>query len=489
MPSQLKSKISKFLLLLSFTLIFINKPIFSQDNSSSTSREATDAEAAEDQTNSDKATSTSGLESTRESLSLASSITVKVGKVDIQVKGITNRHTISRLLHIEEGKEYANLEALRRYLDRKFDSLRATGYFKKQGGVVYDLELAEQNSSIALINITGHFDTAWTIYPLVFPAYSTASGYGANFRLKWDNFLGQLTNVTFSLDLNQDRSSPYKLDVNARVSTSTFKLTPWFGINASLFHNIESNTTSQNWNTGFSVGTSFDLPILRDYVSTSYSASTGLNVRYLYRGSPTTHSHFGTYFSHSFGLSNTQSTSGGVFTSGYSLSLSNSFNFDNDPGSLSGSQAFAFEGLNIGFSMKAAKHYFDFINFKGRFGVAFAADWSNGVYNPNGYNIGASSYNRGIRSGKASGNFAAYLNMNIALLVFSDRYVGDIVLEPFFDVVWLNGPSGFSLEAGELGTGFDLTYIFHSLKIRFTYGIDLKQPNVYTIGISTGYYF
>ncbi|MEM9423593.1 MAG: hypothetical protein AAF975_02240 [Spirochaetota bacterium] len=427
------------------------------------------------------------LEQTRQTL-LDNGKPVLLQAIDIQVKGLSNKNILRNRLGIREGDKFQNLTELRTILNNSFDGLKGTGYFTK-GGITYRL-IREDDDSLQSIRLEAEFQDAWTIYPIVYPYYSTSSGYGLRGRLRWDNFLGLLGKVTFAVNAYEVRGGKYGLDWDGGLSIGTIKLSPNLGLNGSFTVKHDARTDGANGYMGLGLGASLSLNRWRSAgIRMGYSFSNSSGGTFGYTGKISKRPYFATGFSHSFSLSNTRTTWGGVLIDGYSMSLANHYSFDSDVGNLSSPQALALEDIQFNFTMKLSRSYFHFINFKGRAGMGKSFDFANGKYNSGGYNYNISSYNRGKRSGAVKGNFVIFLNMDMALLVFRDSLLGDLLLEPFLDVTWMHNASGFRLETASLGSGFELIWVFHSLKFRFTFGFDLHQPKLYTIGITTGFYF
>ena len=415
---------------------------------------------------------------------------VLVHSVNIEVKGLSNKKILRNRIGVQPGDEFNNLSELRKVLDTGFNGLYGTGYFKRDGGIRYRLVDEGAAGKLRQFRLEAEFEDAWTIYPLAYPYYSTAVGFGIRGRLKWDNFLGLLGGVTLRADVTQVRDGEYGPDVSGGFGVSTIKLAPNFGINGGLKLTRDARVDGANWVLGINLGAGFTIDTLKAAgIGMGYNFDVGSSVTFGYTGKQTTQPSFSGGFSHSIGLSKERYSSGGVMSDGYSMSLSNSYSIDTDPGSMTGPRNLALEDIGFGYSLKLSRSYADIINFKGRVGIGKSFDFANGIYNANGYNLDASSYNRGKRSGAAKGNFIAYLNMDMAISVFRDTALGDVLLSPFLDMSWLNNEDGFQLENTVLGSGFELIWVFNSLKFRFSYGIDLHQPELYTIAITTGFFF
>ncbi len=428
------------------------------------------------------------LEQTRETF-VDEGRPVLLETINIRVEGLSNKRILSNRLGVKAGQEFINLTKLRAILDDGFNKLKSTGYFKKDS-ISYCL-VRINNTNIKVfehIHLEAKFKDAWTIYPIAYPNYSTAKGYGIKGRLKWDNFLGLLGDITLRLDVLE--GGP---DIHSGFDISTINITPDFGIRGAFDLDRNVDDDGANWKMGFGMGATWNIKALqaKNVINMSYSASTKFGGTFGYTGEMTTHPYFFTSFSHGLNLDKTKTSWGGVLRDGYTLSLGNSYSFDSDPGNLDDSRAFALEDIKLDFTMILSRSYFDMLNFKGRAGLGGALDFKNGKYNKQGTNYDVASYNRGKRDNALEGNVIAFLNMDMAILVFSDQLLGDLLLEPFLDVSWAWGKDSndFRLENAALGSGFELIWIFHSLKFRFSFGFDLANPELYTIGITTGFYF
>ncbi|WGK69659.1 hypothetical protein P0082_02005 [Candidatus Haliotispira prima] len=451
------------------------------------SNEDSDKNGAESEALSEKdQDETEGTEETLEDDGKA----VLIQAIDIRVKGLSSKSILRNRIGVQIGDEFRNLTELQKTLDIGFNDLKRTGYFKKDNGIQYRLVEEGQSEDRRLLRLEAEFRDAWTIYPLPYPYYSTADGYGVKGRLKWDNFLGLLGNVTLYADFIEVRNGNYGWNVSGGLSISTIKITPNFGINGSIGLKRDARIDGANWVINTGIGASFSILWLRFVgIGMGYSVSNSYNGVFGYTGNVTTHPHLSSGLSHSISLGKTHYSSGGVMRDGYDMSLSNSYSFDSDPGNLYSSRAFALEDIRFDYSLKLSRSYFGALNFKGRVGLGKIFDFANGVYNEKGYNYDVHSYNRGKRSGAVKGDFIVYLNMEMAVLVFSDSFLGDVLLDTFLDVAWVHNASGFKLENTSLGSGFELIWAFNSLQFRFTYGFDLDNPELYTIAIATGFFF
>ncbi len=416
---------------------------------------------------------------------------VLLRKIEIRVKGWSNKSVLRNRIGVKEGDTFHSLRELQNILDIGFNDLRGTGYFKKDDGIPYHLIPEEGGGdTVQWVRLEADFQDEWTIYPVPYPYYSTNSGFGIRGRLKWDNFLGLLGNVTFRVDVTEVRNGRYGADFLGGISISTIKITPNFGINGSFHVQRDARVDGANWLLGAGVGAILNIGLLRSAgIGMSYSIRNNSNIAFGYTGNVTTHPHFSTGFSHNIGLEKMRYSSGSVFRDGYSMSLSNSYSMDSNPGNLNDSRAFALEDIQFNYSLRLARSYFDILNFKGRLGVGKSFDFANGVYKKDGYNYDVGNYNRGQRNRITKGNFIAYLNMELGVLVFSDKLLGDVMFQTFLDVAWVNNDKGFALENTSLGSGFELIWIFRSLNMRFSFGFDLEKPEMYNITITTGFYF
>ena len=443
------------------------------------------------------------LEETRASLQ-DDGRTILIQTLDISVKGLSNKKILSHRIGVRAGDRYGSLSELRQVLDIGFNDLLRSGYFEKEGGITYRLieearegaedgtakEIDGRATGLRPLRLEAEFRDAWTIYPIPYPYYSTGTGYGVKGRLKWDNFLGLLGDVTFYTDVIEVQDGNYGWDFSGGVKSSTIKLSPIFGISGSLGVKRDARVDGANWEVNAGLGGSFGIRALEAFgIGMAYSISDSSSFTLGYSGNVTTHPYFSTNLRHSLSLNKERASSGESMRDGYSMSVGNSYSLDSDPEDLYRSRAFALEDIQLDFNLRLSRSYFDAINFKGRAGAGVSFDFTNGVFNDEGYNFDVSDYNRGKREDAVKGNFIAYLNMDLAILVFSDSLLGDILLELFFDLSWVNNASGFNLEDTSLGSGFELIWVFHSLKFRFGYGIDLHNPATYTIVIKTGFFF
>lgn len=427
------------------------------------------------------------LEETRESLADDGRPVVVAG-IDIEVEGTSNRRILANRIGIEVGDEFDSLGELRGVLDIGFNGLLGTGYFKRDGGILYRLIETGSTQGRREIVLQAEFKDAWTIYPIPYPYYSTAAGYGIRGRLKWDNFLGLLGNVTFRGDVTQVRGGAFGPDVGVGFGVSPIRLVPNLSISGSLMVNRDARVDGANWKIDAGAGLHLNLNLLQRYgIGMGYSISNGSGAAFGFAGRQPTLPYFNTTFAHSIGFSKQRYSPGGVMRDGYSVSFGNSFAFDTNPGGLKGPRNLALEDIRLNFNLHLSRSYFDALNFKGRMGVGQSFDFVNGEHNPEGYNYDVSSFNRGKRAGAVKGNFIVYLNMDLGILVFSDSQLGDVLLEPFLDITWVNNAAGFSLENASTGSGFELIWIFNSLKFRFTYGVDLQAPGLFTLAITTGF--
>lgn len=427
------------------------------------------------------------LEKTRESLPDNGKPIVITG-IDIEVKGISNRKILTNRIGIQTGDEFANLTELRGVLDIEFNSLQGTGYFKREDGIRYRLIETGSTDGRRQIVLKAEFKNAWTIYPIPYPYYSTELGYGVRGRLKLDNFLGLLANVTLGVDVTEVRGGKFGPDVGGGFWVSPIKLLPNLSISGSLMVNHDARVDGANWKINAGAGLHLNLKFLQFAgITMSYNVSNSSGGAFGFTGRQTTHPYFNTTFKHSIGLSRERHSSGGVLRDGYSMTLGNSFIFDSKPENMNSPRDFVLKDIRLDYSLKLSRSYFNMINFKGRIGVGKSFDFVNGQYNPEGYNYDVSTWNRGKRAKAVKGDFIVYLNMDLGILVFSDSKLGDVLLEPFLDITWVNNAAGFSLENASTGSGFELIWIFNSLKFRFTYGVDLQNPGLFTLAITTGF--
>ena len=317
------------------------------------------------------------LEETRESL-LDNGKPVVIAGIDIDVEGMSNRKILANRIGIQAGDEFANLTELRGVLDIGFNGLQGTGYFKREDGIRYRLIETGSADGRRQIILQAEFKDAWTIYPIPYPYYSTAQGYGIRGRLKWDNFLGLLGNVTFRADVTQVRGGNFGPDVGGGFGVSPIKLRPNLSTSGSLMVNRDARVDGANWKIDVSAGLHFNINLLQFAgIGMGYNVSNSSGAAFGFTGRQTTLPYFNTTFAHSIGLSKVRYSPGGVLRDGYSMSFGNSFAFDSSPGGLKGPRNLALEDIQLHYSLFLSRSYLDALNFKGRMGIGKSFDFVN----------------------------------------------------------------------------------------------------------------
>lgn len=422
--------------------------------------------------------------------------------------GIVNELFLQRKINVKANQQFGSLGDLRVVLDNGFNQLLKTGYFVSENGLSYQLIVLAEEEESRKLELRISCVTRWTVYLIPWLRYTSADGLSVGGRLRWDNFLGTLNNISLGLNVRQNKENKRKeryFDGYGSINLAPIHITPNFSIGGSLSQSFDYNADEDEsfWQTGLGVYSPVQIPIpipvSKTILNLSYSPSASITLNYLGQGKNRTNNYVQASFSHSFSINQIKSSSNGVFIEGYSAHVTNNFVFDSNPSDEIRSHYFAIEAIQFGFSLKLARNLFDFLNTKGRFGLGYTLEFADGYHTPSDHTaFDAADYSRGIRPDKAEGSFVFYLNMDFPFWVFDDKYIGDVLLSPFIDFVWLNGKSGFSFENPEISTGLELIYMFSSLRIRFGVGldlnhilndVDLKGQSRYMISIQTDFYY
>ena len=378
-----------------------------------------------------------------------------IKEIVYSIDGTTKEGALRALSNLEAGMSFASLEALKESVENELQELVNARVFES---VNSDVILLSTRGSIHEYMVIISIVDAISFAPIFYPKYSSNIGVRLGAKIKWNNFLGTMTNAYLGMGINirpEDSGNKWEIGGwNINPSISGIRLSRGVFLSASMRQEYDEKEFKDSvdplksylygyYLTGLSAGISLTL-----YEKLSYLVSMGTNFRYGYSGNLGPNSRRPYELTPSHGLSYGKVDWVENFRQGFSTGLVNGYGFG-----VADNGSFQFSG-----SINASASYY--LTFWERFNLytRLTAFYQWGVPKNPGSLI------RGVRDNVMSGYVGAVFNISLAFQFWRFEKVWDAQIHPFFDAgIVYNNEDFNAFRDYNYGLGFDLVLFLDAL--------------------------